>query len=415
MNKLAKYILNELKSNLGVGDFWVPLLFNEPIRISSAMWEKIDFQKNLISDFYDTVVSIARQALRENDESILNLLFSESVAGMTLNYHRNLPDFCWKKPIFIRTDQSVSGQIYEIQPPGSGWGDIPLISKALAACGHSIPESVRKYTDRYSQCIINTTGHSSPQVFHMLDSASAPAGMRYLFTQTYPKLRYWGVDSKVSMHKADYVTAHSPVALTASNYFNLYMKNASDGKLVFGISPNLLFDQKAIYILPFYRETKDLFSDEIRSIFPFTSFIENNGFWDERGSFIKLCDFIESPKSAKRYFLKYGGADLSKNWGSREVYRLDAFTRKGLKKTLDNINQLVKKGEIWIVQKDVSRISVDAVSTYLPTVMNLDDMIKMHIKMSAFYGDDGCIGVKLMARKHYKVHGQPDTIVGICI
>jgi hypothetical protein len=414
MGNMEHYILEELTENIGGGNYQLPLYFDSPIQIGAAMHKKLNTQHQLICDFYDTIVSIARKALANNHDSLIRLLFSEPVGGMTLDYHRNLPDFCWKKPLLFRTDQSISGEIYELQPPGSGWGDIPLIAKALIRNGCSLPNSLLEYGKTYSQGIVKATGKDIPRVFHMLDAASEPSGLRYLFTQTRPMLQYWGIDKDISMHEIDYVTAHSAAALTTCNYFNLYMKMANEGKLVFGISPNLVFDQKAIYILPFYRETKDCFSDEIRAIFPFTSFIENDGFYDENGSFVKLDDFAERKRGQKRYFLKYGGTDLTRNWGSREVYRLDTFSKNQCKSKLAEASQLAKNGEIWLIQKDVSRSS-DTVSDDIQGIITDMYVQKKHIKISVFYGINDSIGIKIMARKHYKVHGQTDTFVGIGI
>lgn len=227
MGAMEQYILKELTETIGSGDYQLPLFFDKPILIGDTMRAKIATQRQLICDFYDIIISIARKALADNHKSIIQILFSEPVAGMTLEYHRNLPDFCWKRPLLFRSDQSISGKIYELQPPGSGWGDIPLIAKALIRNGCNIPDFLLEYTKVYSQNIIEATCKGTPKVFHMLDAASEPSGMRYLFTQTRPMLKYWGIDKDISMHEVDYVTAHSVAALTACNYFDLYMEPRS--------------------------------------------------------------------------------------------------------------------------------------------------------------------------------------------
>ena len=242
----------------------------------------------------------------------------------------------------------------------------------------------------------------------MLDASSAPAAMKYLLTQTRPMLKYWGLDKDVSMYNVDYVVAHSAASLVTSNYYNRYMALAREGKTVFGIPPNLLFDQKVIYLLPFYRETARFFSDEIRSILPFTTFIEGDGFFDENGQFVKIEDFVRRKKSERRYILKYGGTDLSRNWGSRSVYRLSGSDRS---KLLTEANRLAKEGEIWLIQEDISRQSISNISNNIRQIIDKG----FYVKLSAFYGIDRVLGIKVMARKHFKVHGQIDAYAGLGI
>jgi len=62
------------------------------------------------------------------------------------------------------------------------------------------------------------------------------------------------------------------------------------------------------YLLPFYRETACFFSDEIRSIFPFTTYIEGDGFFDENGKFLNR---IKLPKGLDLNFLN---SDLFYGW-----------------------------------------------------------------------------------------------------
>lgn len=408
MSLIEKYILEELKNSIGEGNFQLPLFFDKPIKIGNNLFYGIEKQQELINSFFDTVILIAHQAVDASDDDIIKILFSDSISGMDIDFHRSLPDFGWQKPTMYRTDQSVTGKIFEIQVPGSGWGDHPLYAKALLRMGHSLPEYVISYNRAYAQNIIKATNVECPKVYHMLDAASAPTSMKYLFTQTRPLLKYWSLDDTVSMYNVDFVVAHSAASLVTCNFYNVYMKLAKEGKLKFCIPPNLLFDQKAIYLLPFHRRTSYLFTDEIRSIFPFTSFIENDGFYDSDGQFVRLCDFVKRKKSDRQYFLKYGGTDLSRNWGSRSVNRLSGSDCKVL---LEKANNLSKKGEIWLLQEDVSNQFPINTSNDLTEIKNLG----YHVKLSAFYGIEQLLGIKVMARKHFKVHGQADTYTGIGI
>jgi len=405
MHELKELIIDEYKKAIGIGDFQLPLFFDAPIRIGESLVKKIIEQHHHINSFFKIIASIGKNVLHNREETILKLLFSESVSGMSIEYHVNLPDCCWTTPILYRTDQSVSGKIYEIQPPGSGWGDIPLLTNVFKKLNNCLPDSYCHFVDKYVENIVTVTGKNNPTVYHMIDAASAPAGMRYLLAITSNKLKYWGVSNDVIMDKVNYVTAHSAAALTTSNYFDEYLKRAIEGKLIFGIPPNLIFDQKAIYLLPFYRLTRDLFSDEIRALFPFTTLIENGGFFDKEGEFITFGNFKKIHRKKPYYFLKYGGPNLCKNWGSRGVYRLDG---SDYEKRLNEANELSKNGEIWLLQEDVSKENINEASEEIRAIGE-------HVKLSAFNGICGQLGIRIMARPHFKVHGQPDTKIGIAI
>jgi hypothetical protein len=402
------FVRAELIRKIGVGEFTLPLFFENPISVGEDIKENFSAQRLLIDKFFNIVVDIARKSLTSSNDTIKNILFSESFAGMNADFHSKLPDCCWFNPIMYRTDQSLSGKIYEIQSPGSGWGDIPLLATVFQQLGKDVPDFALHFAENYAKNIIIATKKDSPKVFHMLDASSVPMGMRYLFAQTRPSIKYWGLDKDVNMADIDYVTAHSAASLITCNYYNKYLSSAIKGKTVFGIPPNLIFDQKVIYLLPFYRDTAYFFSEEIRDMFPFTSFIENGGFYDINGQFITIDEFSDKPKKDRGYFLKYGGADLSRNWGSRSVYRLSG---SDCRKLLSEASKLSKKREIWLIQEDVSRNEISNISTDIRDIMNDN----FHIKLSAFHGITGMLSIKVMARKHFKVHGQNDTYIGIAI
>jgi len=405
---LTERIKEEYRSTIGVGEFQLPRFLEKPIHIGDALVRKLDEQRKWIDDFFKTVATLGKMALQEEDAELVNLLFSQPVEGMTKEYHRSLPDSCWTIPIVYRTDQSVSGKIYEIQAPGSGWGDIPLLVNVFQRLGHTIPEPHCNFANAYADTIVAATGKSEPSVYHMIDASSAPASMRYLLAVTANRLRYWGISSNITLDRVDYITAHSAAALTTSNYFRTYMARVSTGETVFGIPPNLIFDQKAIYLLPFHRLTRLHFSDEIRDLFPFTTLIEHNGFYDKGGSFVSIGEFVKRPRRDRLYYLKYGGPDLCRNWGSRAVHRLDG---NDCEKRLNDANALSQHGEIWLMQEDVSKENIQNAAYSIREI----DAGGVYIKLSAFNGIRGQLGIRMMVRSHFKVHGQADTQMGVCV
>lgn len=408
MKDFTSFVKDELFQKIGIGDWRFPQYFDRPINLGLLKTSLID-EKGKIELFFSIVKELAQTALMNQDDEINRLLFSEAPAGLTIEYHQSLPKYGWNPPIMYRTDQSLSGKIYEIQAPGSGWGDLYLYALCLNHLGYKIPPEYFKFPTLYAENISNAVGKGNPHVFHMVDAASVPYSARYLQAITSDYLKYWGINHEVKMDDLDCIISHSVISLTTSNYFKIYLQKAADKKLVFSTSPNLIYDEKAIYILPFHRKTKSFFPEEIRSIFPFTSFIENNGFFDENENFVSLESFIKRKPRDRKYYLKYGGPDTNRNWGSRTVFRLSG---NDCEKLLMHANTLAQKGEIWLIQEDVSQNFSDI---FYP--QDIEDILRAgnYVKISGYYGIHKLFGTKVMARHHFKVHGQEDTLVGLGI
>lgn len=405
MSTISTMIANELSKNIGVGEWLTPNYYDAPLNIG-PIWEQMNSQRDKIFEFFRIVSRIAKDSLQNNDLELQRLFFSEAPAGMDVNYHQSLPDACWNPPILFRTDQSLSGKIYEIQAPGSGWGDLYLYASCLAKKGFSIPEEYFAFSHAYINNIRFATGKEEPKVYYMIDAASVPYSIRYMQAITRYDIKYWGLSSEVKMNSVDCVIGHSVISLTTSNYFQSYLQKAAEGSLVFAVPPNIIYDEKAIYVLPFHRKTKQYFDDSIRDMFPFTSVLENGGFYDETDKFVTIDEFCNKAKRSRKYYLKYGGPDTNRNWGSKTVHRLSG---SDCRERLEEACKLAAKGEIWLIQKDVSKEIPEALSPDLANIV----AEKNTIKLSGFYGLQCMFGVKVMARHHFKVHGQKDTFVGL--
>lgn len=398
-------IKKELSINHGYASLLKPQYFNAPIKLGETKIKEIEHKRTLINEFFSIVAYLGKKSLVDKGNNLLKVLFSEAPLGLNVAYHISLPDCCWTPPLLYRTDESLSGKIFEIQSPGSGWGDLYLFAKCYADLGYYVPDYLLNFPSIYSTEIKKYTHCTFPRVFHMLDAASVPYNMRYLLSITN-ELSYWGIDGSVKMHDVDFVISHSVTSLIASNYFRTYLEKALNNELVFSTQPNIIFDEKAIYLLPFFRESRRFFSNEVRELFPFTTFVENNGFFDENDNFISINEFVKRPPRERRYYLKYGGPDTNRNWGSRSVYRLSGYD---CKKLLDNAAEKSKQGEVWLIQEDCSKCTTDIISNDISDILSK----KLNIKISSFYGRDTLFGIKIMARNHFKVHGQNDTFTGI--
>ena len=205
----------ELISKIGIGNDRHPMFCASPILLGEKVFNGLLTQQTLINQFYNIVGQIGKLAIKGEMEGIVKtILFSEVVAGMDIAYHRELDDFAWEPPLFYRTDQSVDGKIFEIQAPGSGWGDLPLIKKILNDLGVIDNLSALDFEQKYISAYRKLTDKQYPHVGYFLDASSNPISMRYLLAVTHNEIGYWGMDANVLMDDLDCVVAHSASALT---------------------------------------------------------------------------------------------------------------------------------------------------------------------------------------------------------
>lgn len=396
-------------------------LATHPIYLQDNLYEELSKRITLIHEFQETCINIFREALKNDNAELLHWLLNETPKSFGIDYHKSLEDCHYSKPVFFRTDEIGLGKIVEIQCPGSLWGELQLLYNFYNKEGFKTPtespakefsNQLVKYLDLYS---IKT---DKPSVQYLIDNASAPAGVRYFITETSPYIRYWGIDP--SIQKADeceFIRTHSFFGLCGENYFNERVEHLKDGipnrnnsvcKFKYDFPPYVLFDQKATLVLPFWSKTRNYFSDEVRNLFLYSSPIIDEILELEDGS-CTIEEFAKRPQSRRRYYLKYAGSDVSINWGSKAVTRLSNI---GYEKCLLILKKCIadgKQGKIWLIQKEC--IEQKEMSFWKKDGSLGEDLF--NTKNSCFYGPFGMLGIVSSYRKHYKVHGQPETVIGI--
>lgn len=397
--------LNSLKDNA----FFNENILIEPISITEDVYNVRVSNFNSIQEFLNTVINILRNSLNENDNlstKIKSLLLNDSIENIPHSFYQALDDKIWSTPKFYRTDESKGGKIFEIQCPGSGWGDVILLEKLFKSKFNN------KYPyynihDNFIEEVKKITGKNIPSVMHLLDNSSNPSSMRYFIRETSKGLRYWGFDKEAINAKCDFIRSHSVYGLIAENLFKIRLEKAKNNEVHFDLPPLLIFDQKMILCLPFLDETKHLFKDEIRQTLAYSYTFTPQGFRDFDGSWVTVEEFKNRTKSNRMYFLKYGGCDTSINWGSRAVYRLDSHScNKYIDLALTDFNN----NRPWIIQRDCSnkeRIS------YLERNKNEIQTKNLTAKYSSFYSPSGLLAIRTHHRQNTKVHGQEDSIVGM--
>jgi hypothetical protein len=105
--------------------------------------------------------------------------------------------------------------------------------------------------------------------------------------------------------------------------------------------------------------------------------------------------------------LKYAGSSLALNWGSRAVYRLSNLGSGACLDFLRGCLRGYERGEIWLLQKEETQEDEIEYRTRDSAVHTQC----LRAKFSGYYGPEGCLGVLVMHRRHFKVHGQEETVL----
>lgn len=360
----------------------------------------------LIHEFQDICIEIFRKSLVDNDRILLNWLINETPPSLGFDYHRLLSDDCFKKPVFFRTDEMDFGKIAEIQCPGSHWGELELLYNYYKNCFNLGQEPAKIFVNQLKRYL----NKSLPTVLYLTDNSSAPAGVRYFISKTRPDIKYWGIDSMVEAKSCDFIRTHSFFGLCGENYHKLRLTSVGDS-VEYDYPPYILFDQKATLALPFWSKTKEAFSDDIRDLIIYSTPLLTDLIELENGEILSIEEFSKKPQSKRKYYLKYAGSDVTKNWGSRGVYRLSNESSIGCETLLKKCLKASEQGNIWMIQKEIS--NKENISYY-----DKDGTVKIdkrNVKYSTFYGPMEVIGILGYYRKHFKVHGQNDTILSLIV
>ena len=384
-----------------------------PVGLPENAFAQRTARLHAIRSFFRVTLQIFRDVVAgKHSSDLAKLLLNDVPKNCGIEFHRELPNEVWTIPVFFRTDEAKDGRIFEIQCPGSGWGDLQLLLNAYARRGPSSVAISGYQPSRFvAEEVVRLCGKTDPSVLHLLDNASNPVSMRYLMATTQPPLRYWGYEKSVRNAECNFVRSHSFFGLVAENLFKSRIRGAAEGRVNFDLPPVLVFDQKIPLCLPFLAETKSLFTDSIREILAYSHPVTENGFMDVNGEWVTCESFINRPASQRRYFLKYAGCDVSVNWGSRSVYRL-SDSKAVASNLLKVATEDARQGRFWLIQPEISHKEM---IIFFGKKDGTEIQAKWTAKYSCFYGPTRLIGIRTMHRNHPKVHGQEETVVGIAV
>jgi hypothetical protein len=248
-----------------------------------------------------------------------------------------------------------------------------------------------------------------PVIHHLLDNSSHPAGERFFVQRVRRHIPYFGYDPEVRPRDCNVIRAHDFFALLTENFAVERLERLRRGELIYDLPPIGLFDQKLLLALPFWNRTRAFYKGEVRGLFPYTAVLTPEGITLEDGSLVTIEAFSRMPRSRRAYFLKYAGADVSRNWGSRAVYHLGKLSRERCLAELSRALSRFPAGERWILQHH--QPSDESVETI--TREGATETISCHSKHSVFYGCHGPMAVLVMFEDFYKVHGSSETVTTI--
>jgi hypothetical protein len=380
------------------------LLATKPYPVSLVVRRLYEARASLIQYFQQTALNIFRVALNhELHPAVLHWLINETPDSLGISYHRKLEDRHFTLPVFFRTDEVTPGRIIEIQCPGSAWGELQLAYEYAARLGYHVGDI--SPADQFATQLTDFL-KAPPVAEHLLDNASAPPGMRYFIEKTRPRVKYCNIDRGVRASDCNFIRSHAFFSICADKEFLPRLAKVGRG-VTYDLPPHILFDNKALLVLPFWSMTRAWFPDDIRALFPFTIPLLPDGIEFPDGTCVTIEEFSRLPQSQRSYFLKYAGASLALNWGSRAVYRLSNLGSRACLEFLRQCLSGYERGQIWLLQKEEAQKDEIEYMTRDGTVLTQ----RMRAKFSGFYGPEGCLGVLVMHRRHFKVHGQEETVL----
>jgi hypothetical protein len=311
-------------------------------------------------------------------------------------------------PVFFRTDQAADGTVLEVQCPGSVWGMHEIAHVYYADAGSIDAERHPPLASRFGECLTARLG-AFPVVHHLLDNSSHPAGERFFIQRVRPRAAYVGFDKNVRPQDCNFVRGHDFFCLLTENFAAERLGRLAEGRRLYDLPPVAFFDQKLLLAFPFWAETREHFSDAVRGLFPYTAMLTPAGMGLPEGDWVTLEQFAARPRGGRRFFLKYAGADVARNWGSRAVFRLDTLTSDACLARLREAVARYAGGERWILQPECAS---DEQVSFVSREGEIE-RTTARSKHSVLYGPSGAMGLGIMFEHHFKVHMSPETIFTI--
>ncbi|MGH7045862.1 MAG: hypothetical protein ACREE2_05660 [Stellaceae bacterium] len=370
-----------------------------PDTLSATEWESLAARYSVIKEWQATTLELFAASLSGHADPAIAELFLREVPPYLIDLHRDIVSTApVETPVFFRTDEAALGKIVEVQAPGSLWGTYEQLQDYYHARGFGLGPDL---SERWAHALAEKLG-KPPIVHHFFNLFWASES--YFAQKARRCARYYGYDKGVRPLDCNFVRAHHYLMLVDEALFTRRRDAWSAGLLHYDVPPIAIYQQKIQMGLPFWPLTRRFYSDAVRQLFPYTVLVTPQGIVLEDGEDISLAQFSALPRRRRDYFLKYGGPDMSRNWGAMSVYNLAKLSQRAC---LELLERVIGGSGYWILQRACTQsCEVD----YVQRDLSVGHM-KAHPKYSCFYGPGGLLGVLNMYEAFYKVHGSTETVM----
>jgi hypothetical protein len=321
-------------------------------------------------------------------------LFMRELPPFLIAYHRDvMASVPVKPPVFFRTDEAVLGKIVEVQSPGSQWGTYEQLQDYYKTQGFPLGTDL---SERWATALSAEIG-KPPIVYHIVTPINF-GSENYFIQKARRFVPYCGYDRGIRPLDCNFVRAHSYLVLVYEAYAQRRREAWAAGRLRYDSPPISIFQQKVQLCLPFWPTTRQFYRDAVRALFPYACLVTPEGMVLEDDRLISIPRFCDLPRRDRQFYLKYGGADLNRNWGGIAVYNLAKLSRRAC---LELLQRVIAAPECWVMQRACTEThDVDCITHDLNIAT-----LRVHQKYSCFFGPSGLLGVLAMYEPFIKSTG----------
>jgi hypothetical protein len=373
-----------------------------PQKLSRSAWNALAARYELIKEWQTTTLEVFTASLTGEVTPAIAELFLREMPPFLVSYHRDVvSSIPVKTPVFFRTDEAVLGKIVEVQSPGSQWGTYEQLQDYYKTQGSPFDVDL---SEKWARALSVEIG-KPPIVFHTITPINF--GSENYFVQKARRfVPYCGYDRGIRPLDCNFVRAHSYLVLVNEAHAQRRRDAWAAGRLHYDSPPISVFQQKVQLCLPFWPPSRQFYRDAVRQLFPFTCLVTPEGMVLEDGELIRIAQFCDLPRNHRQFYLKYGGADLNRNWGAIAVYNLAKLSHRAC---LELLQRVVAAPECWVLQRACTETcEIEYVTRDLDVATQ-----RVHPKYSCFFGPSGLLGVLAMYETFYKVHGSTETITTV--
>jgi hypothetical protein len=372
-----------------------------PDNLSLAQWQSLSTRHATIKEWQSTTLELFSNSVKGLLTPAIAELFLREIPPHLVSHHRDIVAAApVNTPVFFRTDEATLGKIVEVQSPGSLWGTYEQLQDYYRAHGFLLGADL---SEKWAAALATEIGEP-PIIHHFFNLFWASES--YFAQKARRFVRYYGYDKGVRPLDCNFVRGHHYLILVDEALFARRRTAWSSGCLHYDLPPIAIYQQKVQMCLPFWPTTRRFYSDAVRELFPHTCLVTPQGMVLEDGEEVTIAQFCALPRRRREYFLKYGGPDMSRNWGAMAVYNLAKLSQRAC---LDLLERVVGEPGHWIMQRACTQsCEVDYMQRDLSVAR-----LKVHPKYSCFYGPSGLLGVLNMYETFYKVHGSTETIMTV--